>query len=219
MAPGGRLSSSGLGMASAKPLRSPLWPRAQEQPSGPIGWVSWQRCSWRRCMHMGEGPPPYSLGRAWGGRRLGLGVVPAGSAPTGGHAAQPPEDAEGLFLPFPTSHREGSSQGLGVGATEGWAALGSLSPAQQQRILGKPGLGWAGPWGQAPACPSKGGLRGRQALLEERPVRAGSAPWSPAGQPLPVNACPGPHPHPVASRPPILAGLTPPNSNFPEERE
>lgn len=161
----------GLRHASAEPTVAERTRTAIKPPR--LGLLP--RCSWQRCMHMGEGPPPFTpWARAWGGRRLRPGALQA-RPPWVGRQRQPPEDAEGLFLLFPRSHGEGSSLGVGVGATEGWAALGSLSPAQQQRILGKPRLGLAGPWGQASACPStQGGL--------QRPGRPSWRTWPQCGQ-------------------------------------
>lgn len=163
-------------MASAKPLQSPLWPRHKNshraQRLGLLAEVPLAE------VHAhGGGPPPLLPGPGLGRKEAQAWVwCPTGSAPTGGHAAQPPEDAEGLFLTFPRSHREDSSQGLGVGAIEGWATLGSLSPAQQQRILGKPRLGQAGQWGYA--CPStKGGL----SLHQGQPQRPAGPPGGMAG--------------------------------------
>lgn len=99
-----------------------------------------------------------------------------------------------------------------------------MSSAQQQRILGKPRLGLAGQWGQGSCLslclgqPSEA----KQALQDDlAPVQAGSVAIEPGPGwgPLHANSTLGPRLHPLsgASSPPILAGLTVPSLNFPEE--
>lgn len=95
----------------------------------------------------------------------------------------------------------------------------SLSPAQRQRIQGKPRLGVAWQWGQGlPPIPLlRAAFRGRVGP----PRRLGPGVGGQCGR----RAGPGEpsckHPISVTSSPksPVLAGLTPPSLSFPEERE
>lgn len=107
--------------------RIPLWLSTleQPQPSGRAGWVSAQTCSWQRCMHMGEGPPPLTPWPGAGeGRRdggSGLGWVPCRTRPprlqtAGGNS--PPRHAERASV-SPVPHippQEGSGAWDGTGS-------------------------------------------------------------------------------------------------------
>lgn len=127
----------------------------QPQPSGRAGWVSAQTCSWQRCMHMGEGPPPLTPWPGAGeGRRdggSGLGWVPCRTRPprlrTVGGNNSPPRHAERASV-SPVAQippQEGSGAWDGRGAPEGWAgghSGGSLSSAQQHGSWGSLGRAW-----------------------------------------------------------------------------
>lgn len=154
LAEGAGPSSSGLGTASAKPLRSPLWPRAREQPSGPVGWVSCRgagrgACTW------GRGRPPYSLGQGLGrkeGQAWAWCPCRLGPHRWAGSSSLPRMQRTCVSCsPDPT----------GRAAARGWCGgrSGPCSAAADPREA-QAGLGVAGPWGQAPACPSTtGGLQ------------------------------------------------------------
>lgn len=151
--------------------RIPLWLSTleQPQPSGLVGWVSAQTCSWQRCMHMGEGPPPLTPWPGAGeGRRdggSGLGWVPCRTRPprlrTAGGNSPPRHAKRASVSPVPPNSTTGGQWRLGWhgeplrGGRVGHSG-GSLSSAQQQRILGKPGQGLAEQWGWALPVPCGG---------------------------------------------------------------
>lgn len=148
--------------------RIPLWLSTleQPQPSGLVGWVSAQTCSWQRCMHMGEGPPPLTPWPGAGeGRRdggSGLGWVPCRTRPprlrTAGGNSPPKACKKGFRFSCPPKfhHRRAVAPGMAWGAPEGWAG----GPLRRQPELcsttADPGEAWAGlgrAVGMGPACP------------------------------------------------------------------
>lgn len=118
---------------------------------------------------------------------------PRGSGQLG--QQQPPEACrKGLRFPFPVFHNRRveaprvSAEALRHGPR---AAGGSMSSAQQQRILGKPRLGLAGQWGQGSCLslclgqPSEA----KQALQDDlAPVQAGSVATEPGPGRGPLHA-------------------------------
>lgn len=175
------LGSEGLSQAFAEPTVAERRGTAPAVRPHRLGLLP--RGAPDRCMHKGAAASLTPWARAGEDGGSGLGVVPCSLL----------RMQRACFF-CARSHREGSSLGLGTGATEGWAALGSLSPAQQQRILGKPGLGWAGPWGQAPVRPStQGGL--------QRPGRPSWRTWPQGGGQRPEPSR-GALAHEQCSRPP-----------------
>lgn len=148
--------------------RIPLWLSTleQPQPSGLVGWVSAQTCSWQRCMHMGEGPPPLTPWPGAGERRRdggsGLGWVPCRTRPprlrTAGGNSPPKACKKGFRFSCPPKfhHRRAVAPGMAWGAPEGWAG----GPLRRQPELcsttADPGEAWAGlgrAVGMGPACP------------------------------------------------------------------
>lgn len=118
---------------------------------------------------------------------------PQGSGQLG--QQQPPEACrKGLRFPLPIFHnRRAAAPGVGVDPPRHGprAAGGSMSSAQQQRILGKPRLGLAGQCGQGSCLPLCLGQpsEDKQALQDDlAPVQAGSVAIEPGPGRGPLHA-------------------------------
>lgn len=124
----GRRESSGAGgrpfflwarIASAKPLQSPLWPSAREQPqpSGPTGWVSCLEVLLRGACTRVRGRLPLLPGPGLGRREAQAWAwCPAGSAPWAGSGGSLLRMQGGPVSPAPQIPQGGQQPGVGHGS-------------------------------------------------------------------------------------------------------